>query len=112
MHPWFFFVLRTVLSCREHILCQPNQWNLLDTATVGLDAVDKEYPVDEVKRVFERNTLKGNGLRLELSCGRKKTLTLSTEYSYLGDQARTLNHFIQVARKQQRKFGTTDPRAS
>jgi hypothetical protein len=38
-----------------------------------------QYPAGNIKRVFERKTRKGNGLRIELIDGRKKNLSLWTE---------------------------------
>ena len=69
---------------------------------IGWLRIDRNYPVDKVNRVFERHTGKGAGLRLELTSGREKDLTLSTAYFDLSGQAGTLNQFIQAARKQMR----------
>jgi len=57
----------------------------------------KHYRVREISRIFEWKTRKGNALRLQLSTGKKKNLTLFTEYSHLSDQARLLNRLIMDA---------------
>jgi len=59
---------------------------------------ERSYSVDEVSQVFERKTLKGNGLRMKLVSGEKKSLTLFTEYASLDTQIGMLNHFIHAAR--------------
>jgi hypothetical protein len=60
---------------------------------------EKQYSAANIERVFERKTRGGNGLRLELVGGRKKNLTLFTEYLSLSEQAGTLHYFIQGSRK-------------
>ena len=59
---------------------------------------ERSYSVDEVSQVFERKTLKGNGLRMQLVSDEKKSLTLFTEYASLDTQIGMLNHFIHAAR--------------
>jgi len=65
---------------------------------LGID-LERQYGAQNIERAFERKTLKGNSLRLELVGGRKKSLTLFTEYTSLAEQAGTLNHFIHGSRK-------------
>jgi hypothetical protein len=57
----------------------------------------KRYPVREISRVFEWKTRKGNALKLQLSTGKKRNLTLFAEYSHLSDQARLLNRLVMEA---------------
>jgi hypothetical protein len=64
---------------------------------LGID-IEKHYEIQRVKQVFERQTRKGNGLRLELSDGRKKNLTLWTEYRSLTKEVGAFNHLIHAIR--------------
>ena len=64
---------------------------------LGID-IEKHYEIQKVKQVFERKTRKGNGLRLELSDGRKKNLTIWTEYQSLTKEVGAFNHLIHATR--------------
>jgi hypothetical protein len=61
------------------------------------------YSVNEVSHVSERKTMKGNGLRMQLQSGKKKALTLFTEYVSLEAQVTAINYFIHAARHCQSK---------
>jgi hypothetical protein len=65
---------------------------------LGTVSVSRQYALEDVVRAFERRTRKGNGLRLELVDGRKKNLTLWTEYLSLSSEVAMLNHFIHRGR--------------
>jgi hypothetical protein len=71
---------------------------LLIKRKLGWLTFEQAYSLNEVSHVFERKTLKGNGLRMQLLSGKKKSLTFFTEYSSLDAQAVALNHFIHAAR--------------
>jgi hypothetical protein len=66
---------------------------------IGWLKSDKRYPVQDVKRVFTRSSGKGSGLSVELETGKKKGLTLFTEYADPAEQSGKLNHFIRTAGK-------------
>lgn len=66
---------------------------------------NKKYPVHEVKRVIGGSSGKGSGLNMELVSGRKKNLTLFTEYADPAEQAGKLNHLIRAADKRLRHGG-------
>lgn len=66
---------------------------------IGFLKFDKRYPVLEVKRVTGRSSGKGSGLGIEMVSGRKKNLTLFSEYADPAEQAGRLNHFIRTAGK-------------
>lgn len=69
---------------------------------LGPAMMARQYPVKDIVRTFERRTFKGNGLRVELVGGRKKNLTLWTQYSSLYSAVGDLNYFIQLGRKEER----------
>jgi hypothetical protein len=66
---------------------------------IGWLKSDKRYRVEDVKQVFTRSSGKGCGLGVELATGKKKGLTLFTEYADPAEQAGKLNHFIRTAGK-------------
>jgi hypothetical protein len=67
----------------------------------------KAYSVNHVSHVFERHTGKGNGLRMQLPSGKKKGLTLFTEYMSLEAQVAAMNHFIHSTRHYQSRGSST-----
>ncbi len=85
-------LIRSVVSLDRNagILCVRRR-------VLGID-IEKHYEIQRVKQVFERQARKGNGLRLELSDGRKKNLTLWTEYLSLAKEVGAFNHLIHATR--------------
>jgi hypothetical protein len=69
---------------------------------IGFLGSNKKYSAQSVNRVFTRSSGKGSGLSMELSSGRKRNLTLFTEYADPAEQAGRLNHFIRTAAKRRR----------
>jgi len=65
---------------------------------LGWFRFERCFLAKNISRVFERKTLKGNGLAVELSSGISRGLTLFTEYSALSGQAGALDHLLQAAR--------------
>lgn len=62
----------------------------------------KKYPLEKVCGVVHQETLKGNGLQLQLASGRKKGLTMSLHYQYMGDEALALDSAIRAFKKRSR----------
>ena len=56
------------------------------------------YLATEIYRVFEQETPRGYGLKLELSSGKKHRLTLFSQYASLGGQAGVLNEYLRTSR--------------
>ena len=93
-----FFPSFALFSSTESTISIHSGSDVLDVKwKLGPFVFAKRYPVEEISRVFEWKTRKGNALRLQLSTGKKKNLTLFTEYSHLSDQARLLNRLIMDA---------------
>lgn len=65
---------------------------------LGWIRFSRDYPMDDVKRVYEWSSLRGSLLRMEMANGRKRNLTLWADHLGLGGQAALLNHFMEDAR--------------
>jgi hypothetical protein len=89
-----FFVLGLCGLVRSTISVERQVGILMVKRHLGWMTVHTQYPAKDIKRIFEHRTGKGNGLRVELVDGRKKNLSLWTEYSALGEQVAALNRLI------------------
>ena len=93
-----FFLSFALYGSTESTISMHSASDVLDVKRrLGPLVFAKRYPVREISSVFEWKTRKGNALRLQLSTGKKKNLTLFTEYSHLSDQATLLNRLIMEA---------------
>jgi hypothetical protein len=54
----------------------------------------REYPVDEIARVYEWKSIRGTLLRMEFASGKRKNLTMWADYLPLSGQVSLLNGFL------------------
>jgi hypothetical protein len=59
----------------------------------------REYPLEQIRSVLLRKTWRcGDGLQMQFTTGKKKDLTMSLHFQYLGDEQLTLDRSIHAFR--------------